>query len=96
MYDLYDEEGNIIDTHKVEKVEYIEKEDYEIIYDENGDVILDDALDMDGNIIFDYEYPTRFLKENGEEITKELYTEMLNNGENVYIACFVGCTYHCG
>jgi len=95
-YDLYDEEGNVIDTHKVERVEYIEKEEYEIIYDENGDVILDDELDSDGNIVFDYEYPTRFLNENGQQITHEVYTEMLNNGQPVYIACFVGCTYHCG
>jgi len=95
-YDVYDEEGNVIDTHKVEKVEYIEKEEYEIIYDENGDVILDDELDSDGNIVFDYEYPTRFLNENGQQITHEVYTEMLNNGQPVYIACFVGCTYHCG
>ena len=95
-YDVYDEEGNVIDKHKLEKIEYIEKEEYEIIYDENGDVILDDDLDSDGNIVFDYEYPTRFLNENGQQITHEVYTEMLNNGQPVYIACFVGCTYHCG
>ena len=28
--------------------------------------------------------------------TEEEYTTRLNNGESVYIACFVGCTYHCG
>jgi hypothetical protein len=95
-YDIYDEEGNVIDKHKVEKVEYIENEEYEIIYDENGDVILDDELDSDGNIVFDYDYPTRFLNDNGEQITHEVYTELLNNGHSVYIARFVGCTYHCG
>ena len=95
-YNVYDEEGKIVDTHKVEKVEYLEKEEYEIIYDENGNIILDDELDSSGNIIFEYKYPTRFLKENGEEITYEMYTEMINNKQNVYIACFLGCTYHCG
>ena len=69
---------------------------FKVLLKDKEGVILDDELDSDGNIVFDYQYPTRFLKQNGEEITKELYTEMLNNGENVYIACFVGCTYHCG
>ena len=27
---------------------------------------------------------------------KEEYNNKLENGESVYIACFVGCTYHCG
>lgn len=42
------------------------------------------------------EYPTRFLNENGQQITHEVYTEMLNSIQLVYIACFVGCTYHRG
>ncbi len=28
--------------------------------------------------------------------TEEEYHIKKNAGENVYIACFVGCTYHCG
>ena len=28
--------------------------------------------------------------------SEEEYLTRLTNGENVYIACFVGCTYHCG
>ena len=58
--------------------------------------LIPNVKDSDGNIVFDYEYPTRFLNENGQQITHEVYTEMLNNGQPVYIACFVGCTYHCG
>ena len=95
-YDVYNEDGKVIDVHKVEKVEHIEREEYEIVYDENGDVILDDELDSDGNIVYDYAYPTRFLNGNGEEITRNVYEEMLNKEQTVYIACFVGCTYHCG
>ena len=30
------------------------------------------------------------------EITETEYTTRLTNNESVYIACFVGCTYHCG
>ncbi len=43
-----------------------------------------------------YEYDTRFLNAHGSQITYEEYTAKQEAGEEVYIACFVGCTYHCG
>ena len=97
-YDLYDESGNILqEKHKVNKfideIKYI----YEIDYDENGDIIFEDDLDASGNPIYEYTYDTRFLDENANILSgEEEYLTRLNNGENVYIACFVGCTYHCG
>ena len=43
-----------------------------------------------------YPLDTRFLQADGTQITESDYTTRLGNGESVYIACFVGCTYHCG
>jgi predicted nucleic acid-binding Zn-ribbon protein len=69
----------------------------EYIYDNNGNLQYDNDLDENGNIQYDYEYDTRFLDENANILSgEEEYLSRLNNGENVYIACFVGCTYHCG
>jgi len=69
----------------------------EFIYDENGDVQYEDDLDVNGNIQYEYEYETRFLDENSNIIEhEEEYLTKRDNGEQVYIACFVGCTYHCG
>jgi len=42
-------------------------------------------------------YETRFLDSSGNELSDESeYNTKLTDGEQVYIACFVGCTYHCG
>ena len=68
----------------------------EIDYDANGDVQYEDDLDENGNQQMVYPLETRFLEADGTQITEEDYTSRLGNGENVYIACFVGCTYHCG
>ena len=97
-HDLYDDSGNILNIkHKVERL--IDKTiyNYEIVYDENGDILFENDLDASGNIQYEYEYDTRFLDENANILSgEEEYLERLNNLENVYIACFVGCTYHCG
>ena len=85
-----------------QKLKVIETTDFsgntitEIDYDANGDVQYKDDLDKNGNQQMVYPLETRFLEENGSQITEEQYTDKLANGENVYIACFVGCTYHCG
>ena len=69
----------------------------EIDYDANGDVQYEDDLDEDGNVQMVYKYETRFLQADGTQLTDEAdYNTRLANGESVYIACFVGCTYHCG
>ncbi len=53
-------------------------------------------VDVSGNIQYEYDYETRFLDENTNILSgEEEYLSKLNNGDNVYIACFVGCTYHC-
>lgn len=96
-YDLYDSEGNIIGTHEVEREESYDVTKTEIDYDENGDVKYVDDLDSEGNQQMVYKYETRFLQANGTLLVDEAdYNTRLANGESVYIACFVGCTYHCG
>jgi hypothetical protein len=59
----------------------------ELVYDTNGDIQYENDLDTDGNVQMVYKYDTRFLDETGNEIEE---------GSHTYIACFVGCTYHCG
>jgi hypothetical protein len=68
-----------------------------IDYDENGNVQCENDLDEEGNSQLVYPKETRFLQADGTLLNDESdYTTRLNNGETVYIACFVGCTYHCG
>ena len=69
-----------------------------IDYDSNGDVQYENDLDSSNNQQMVYKYDTRFLDSNGNELSggESDYTTRLGNGESVYIACFLGCTYHCG
>jgi hypothetical protein len=68
-----------------------------IDYDSNGDVQYEDDLDADGNQQMVYPFETRFLQADGTRLTEADYKTKLEAGdESVYIACFVGCTYHCG
>ena len=68
-----------------------------IEYDANGDPQYEDDLDENGSQQMVYPLETRFLQADGTLLTDEAdYNTRLGNGETVYIACFVGCTYHCG
>ena len=95
-FDLYNESGEVIGTHQVERKETKTKTVTEIDYDSNGDVQYEDDLDEDGNQQMIYPFETRFLLPDATQITEEEYNTKLAAGEQVYIACFVGCTYHCG
>jgi hypothetical protein len=72
----------------------------EIVVDDKTSTIND--LGENGMIQFEddgeeeYEYDVRYLSADATEITKEDYETALQNGEQVYKAAFVGCTYHCG
>ena len=82
-----------------QKVKTIINEDgkQELVLDEKGNIQYEDDLDDEGNQQLEYEYDTRFLNEDGTIInSEEEYNTKLNNKENVFIAQFVGCTYHCG
>ena len=103
-FPLYDSDGNVkLDeegeprTHKVPIMKEIQETKTELLYDSNGNVQYDDDLDENGNQQMVYKYDTRFLNADGSLIVTETeYLTKKNAGENVYIACFVGCTYHCG
>ena len=58
----------------------------------------EDDLDSNGAQQMVYKYDTRFLDANANQLSggETEYNTRLGNGESVYIACFVGCTYHCG
>ena len=87
-YDLYDEAGKVVGKHKVQRFNYVEG--------------VENDLDMNGNVqwIENGEtkpaYKTRYLKSDGMIITKNEYDTMKLNGDIVYIAAFISCTYHCG
>ena len=63
--------------------------------DNNNDLQFENDLDENGNIQND-NLETRYLQADATQITEVEYNTKLEAGESVYIACFVGCTYHCG
>ena len=102
-FNLYDSSGNaLLDadgnarTHKAERKQTLTKTITEIDYDANGDVQYEDDLDANGAQQMIFPLETRFLQADATQITESEYTTKLAAGESVYIACFVGCTYHCG
>ena len=87
-YDLYDEEGKVVGKHKVQRFNYVEGVENDL--DVNGMI---QWIDSDKT---KPAYKTRYLKSNGTIITKDIYDMMKLNGDIVYIAAFISCTYHCG
>ena len=87
-YDLYDENEKVIGKHKVQRFEYVQG--FENDLDMNGMIQWIDSGETKPK------YKTRYLKSDGTIITKDIYDMMKLNGDIVYIAAFVSCTYHCG
>ena len=50
----------------------------------------------ENNNFKDYKFDTKFINNKGNIISKDEYQKSIDKKENVYIACFIGCTYHCG
>ena len=68
-----------------------------IVRDANNNPLYEDALDGSGNQVYVYKFDTRFVDASGNITTDvNIYQSRIANGEVLYIACFVGCTYHCG
>ena len=70
-----------------------------ILKDINGENILDSngfLQWVNSENETELKYDIRYLLEDGTQINKEDYEIRKNNGESVYRAAFVGCTYHCG
>ena len=68
---------------------------YNNVLDANGEIQWVPQLDSLGNVIQEYPYNIRYLDKQGNLLTKQQYDNKLPN-ESVYIAAYVGCTYHCG
>ena len=69
---------------------------YENVLDDNGMLQWTNELDGSGNIVYEYLYNLRYLDLSGNRYSKDDYDTKLSNNEEVYIAAYVGCTYHCG
>jgi hypothetical protein len=75
-----------------------EEEGYELevrrelvnILDEHGQLQWEDSGETEKA------YKVRYLLPDGTQISEEQYTAKALANEEVYIAAFVGCTYHCG
>jgi len=60
------------------------------ILDEHGQLQWEDSSETEAP------YRVRYLLPDGTQISEEEYTTRALSNEEVYIAAFVGCTYHCG
>ena len=88
--------------HRIDQMEVVkedpEKDDF--VYEQREDIV--NVLDEHGQ--FQWEdsgetekaYKVRYLLPDGTQISEEEYTTRASMDEKVYIAAFVGCTYHCG
>ena len=94
--DLYDEDGTVIGKHTVPQT--VTNTVNEIINDLDamGNIQWIDALDDNGDVMMEPEYDTRLLDASGNIIDQATYDAAITQGTPVYIAAFVGCTYHCG
>lgn len=101
---IYDENLNLIidlntNTPKIitkDKKEFYSNIEIDYKTDENGVYIVKNMLDDTSNVIYEPKFKTRYLDMYGNILTKDDYFIKYNDEKDVYIACFVGCTYHCG
>ena len=75
---------------------YIQQIDGIHQYDENNKPIYMNDIDKNGNDVQDLKFKLRYLLPDGTQISEDEYTTRALADEKVYIAAFVGCTYHCG
>ena len=88
----------VVITHKETKTEPLEGYNYtsEVrsemvnVLDEHGQIQWEDDTEVD------LKYKVRYILPDATQITEEEYNTKLASNEEVYIAAFVGCTYHCG
>ena len=98
---LTDEDRRIVDGiyQKIIKLESkTEEEGYELEVRQELVNVLDehDQLQWEDSGETEKAYKVRYLLPDGTQISEEQYTAKALANEEVYIAAFVGCTYHCG
>ena len=89
---------NFIKESEYNKLEPDTQSDYKLeqyeenvnILDEYGQIQWEDSGETEA------QYKVRYLLPDGTQISEEEYTTKLLANEEVYIAAFVGVTYHCG
>ena len=52
--------------------------------------------DASGNLVYEPKYILRYFMKDGTELNREEYDNLKKLGKDVYRACLVGCSYHCG
>ena len=80
----------------IKSVKTIQDNDEVIDYDDKNNIKMEYQYHKNGDLILDYEYKTRFLLSDGSIISRNEYLQKKENNQIVYVACLVGCTYHCG
>jgi hypothetical protein len=93
-FPLYNDIGIEIGTHVVQRT--ISTMNTVNDTDANGNIQWINAVDSNGNEIMKPAYQIRYIQADGMIITHEQYQTLLQNGQPVYIAAFVGCTYNAG
>jgi hypothetical protein len=81
---------------KIKKTKLDESDNIVDDLDQYGNTQYIIELDELGNPIMAEKFKLRYLLPDTTQISKEEYDIRKLNGETVYRACFVGCTYHCG
>jgi hypothetical protein len=95
-FPLYDEDGNVIGKHTIQR--QVAKTTVSTVddLDANGNVQWDPSLDANGVPLTKPAYQLRYLDPDGTILTKEQYDTRIQNGQLAYLAAFVGCIYQCG
>jgi hypothetical protein len=89
--DVYDETGTIvIGEHKIERTSTTTETIEEYDLDEHGTIQFIDSDETETR------FEMRYLDHDGTILTETEYDTKKDAGDPVYIAAFVGCTYHCG
>jgi hypothetical protein len=86
-----DIKNNIVSTEEESHSSY-ETNELVNVLDENGQI----QWENDPSGATEKAYKTRYLLPDGTQISEEEYTTRALSNEEVYMAAFVGCTYHCG
>jgi alpha-tubulin suppressor-like RCC1 family protein len=66
------------------------------VLSEDGLPIFDPVLDASSNVILEPLFLSRSIDSSGNQIGPDESARLLSLGSNVYLAAFVGVTYHCG
>jgi hypothetical protein len=74
----------------------IQRNDGQNVLDQFGNIQWADITDENNEILYETEYDIRYISAEGVLLSEIEYSSAKSNHEAVYIAAFVGCTYHCG